>query len=344
MKHLFVIHSHISYLLAKLVINYKKIPVNDYKFIFVRGMMPHQFDTNHSLIIPWNVIPEYFPLRKNFLKSRRSILHFDNQIIKLIENKEFVAYSFDFATRLNQIIFTHILCKQKCLLEEGMMSYYPKEYLQDLYKETFSKIQKINKFLNYSNRIFSSGVIHKYLDTVYCLYEDAFSGCNKVIVYDQRTIENFYASFDYNVPQYSAIVVQDAAASFHLISESEYLSKNRELFLQLNNRFNGKIYLKFHPSQKHEERDKITNIIINDKIDFSIIPDWIPLEKYIFSNQKYEFFGFFSSVLFYACRANKESYSIAKEIKIFNQRQDIVFKHFYFKSVKSFDCFLDKNQ
>lgn len=295
MKHIFWVHSHITFLVSDLVIKHLNIQPNDLIFITGRSYkIPEKSkEYLYSLIIDLNRLdePELINFKEKFelyipqtrLEGIKTILKIDN-------------------------------CIKYNIIEEGLLAYS--------YYELPPKIlyYKILTYLGKKKRMRKLDYIHPKFKKAYCINKKAFKGLvyNKVVLSlnlkNDRNINNHYFNEKCNV------IVFDGLVSYHDVTLTEILELLKIIIGFIRKTNTKKVFYKFHPVQVLEKNKKevleIKNIFLETlDIEFIELPQQVILEELIFKNNKVNIFNFVSSVGFYANLAGNKVYSVSDRLK-----------------------------
>ncbi|MBW7858501.1 MAG: hypothetical protein H3C43_09470 [Leptonema sp. (in: Bacteria)] len=303
MKHLFVVHSYTTLIVAKLTIEHLRLKRDDVRFFCTRNLKPFVEDEDISFSFDFQVISDPFPITKNIFKGRFYLKLFDKKVSKIIDSHEFVLYTYDFATSFNQILMSHKLCT-------GLAAYNNYNFLNSLYKTYFSRKDKLFNWLNYSNRLKNYGFLEN-PQRIFALSDDSFPGQDIVNVFNSTSVQRILSSVEFFIPEDAIIFVLDSISSFKIVNMEQHLE---QICNTVNILSKSIIYLKFHPSQDQIERDLILNIIEKQRFTVNIIPANVPLEKFVFNTFSYTFVGNVSSILLYAAMNKKKAFSFHRKL------------------------------
>jgi len=308
MKYVFLIHSHIAFYISLQVKEYLKISDSDVKFISVRG-----YRNKYHPIDYLDLSEHYNNLCHSPLKIDKAIeviKDIDIKINQLTENEEFEFFCYSFSIYLFQFIATNHNCKNIHIVEEGTRSYFKRQdfYFMQTKPLKLKILETLKKLISTKHRtyfqraprlpVFPNNPSSKY----YGIYEDVFpyvSNQQKIIFKKLYKDPLFpFQPFFNNAKLiiFDAIIVEQ----HRLMTEDEYivfvLSSIRNTISSEKN-----IYYKMHPEQKKVKTDKLKEFLENELKAHEINHD-IPIEQIIAHNENVEFYGFYSSLLFYAKR------------------------------------------
>lgn len=324
MKHIFVVHSNLTYLSALGVICKERLPLQDVVVIsdmYVREepVKCHYIDIKR-------------PLKAVFQhpnKVLRPFKYVDKKIGELIGHEDFILYVTAFFS-LQRICVSHPLCKQFHFIEEGLSNYCDtlpltaitagidelrllrskslKYFLSDfllLVKGYSAKIQAL-PFL-YSAYLNTQGVKFFGFD------ENAYVGIRDVSVLDMRLIrENFKFESKYNFED-SHIWLGTAVVITKLQELGDYIAAIEAGCIQRLKADSVKhIYIKFHPVECETSRKETISLFRKYDIEITVLEDELVLELELMNALHVTIWGVDSSLMFYAAKLGLRCNSIIK--------------------------------
>lgn len=315
MKHIFFVHSHITYLVSLSVIKHESIDKSNCIFLMDRG-----YKKNNSDIVcydfPFQTYPEYFILHFFFWKGLKKLANLDNFISKICREK-FIIYFPETEYGFFGLIISNKNCEGFNIIEEGLAAYWEKSIFDKEHPvNKINKGQKILAFFNYLGRI-STHIcfFDDRYQKIYCISNFAFRG------YERRVV----LSLSYGIASNSVvdafsranILVFDAVVEYSVVKLEIFLSALDVFLNTLSSNGVSSMYFKFHPQQyvNTECSKHIRNIFdsFNTLIDFKEIPSDLCLEE-IAIQAKPNFYINVSSVGLYACFFGCTVYSYAEFI------------------------------
>ncbi len=328
MKHIFYIHSFITYIVSISIIS--ELYINEVDVLFLCGRNFNYYPSSKITIIslPPRIsellsVPTYGE-RFLALKRAKNIIEFDKLISYFVKNELFVAYLPNTKNFLMQLMATHPKCKNMVFIEEGLLT-----YTGDFFKKTheyFSKnfCGKVMRLIKYPNHINRSFYYRPY----------TFGFPIKIFVLNKY--ENSPPEFEVNViskiispsidPSYKLngshiLILQPTVEQGDTLLENylkvisiliEYLKKNGVVNL----------YVKFHPEQSIES--EITSTIKNSGIFNKIIPGNISVEIILLNSENLYLYGFYSSLLYYASCWGHHAYSLNKLLEELSKQSNVL--------------------
>ena len=154
MKHVFLVKSWITYLVARAVVRHEKIDPADVVLLAVRGFEVDDADFK-VVRLPYGPtaaepFPKLVPNLLNFLHTLPRLLRFDLFILWMTRGQPFHYYSTNTRQRYNRVITTHFRCRGYSFLESGLISYRTREDIETIYPSR--KTRNCDRFY-YLNRI-----------------------------------------------------------------------------------------------------------------------------------------------------------------------------------------------
>lgn len=315
MKHLFLVHSHITHVVALAIIRRESIALQDAVFLLDR-----KFETkvDHIVVVPMDLPDEYFLIFKNPFRGWYHLRRI-RQFIDGLAPAEFVLYFPHTFSDFANIGIAHPRCVGYSLMEEGLGSYFFADRMNELVPPAILGWKQ--RFL--SQVLYGGSFSDKYFFrcdylSAYCTSDQAFPDFARKVVldiepYDWRDGVNNSPSFDRKV------IVLDSVVETRMVVEHEFMAGFERLLKALIERLReGEVvYLKRHPFQ-YVKRDFSDNLIeyIKNRIPEHQVQELggdVSLER-MACDGGVEFYLNISSVSIYASRLGSKVYSCAKSI------------------------------
>lgn len=340
MKHVFFVHTPVTYLVSVSVINDLKISKEDAVILF------HHF---HSTSLLKNGrytginMSDFFD-GKNFAgKIYNYFRHFnivgrvDKIINAVIGNDKFVAYV-PGLTPVHKSLVTHHNCVSFNFIEEGLAQYYREETLESLnplynkYSWRSSLIKNAKRVLTemylvlrgYNFKLqglpFSYSCYHAFKDVFfYGVSKDSFpliADEKKQIIFFEK--ENFHLIQQDSIPNLNDKIVWigDSSVMNYGFSSELYLKGIKEGCIDfVKSKGTKEIFVKFHREEPEYLRQSIKKLFFNNGISIEIIPDNTIMELLLFEAKNVTLIGVYSSLLYYASLMGHNSFSIYNFLK-----------------------------
>lgn len=308
MIHIFRVNNYTTYLLAKLIIKNKRISESNYRFFCDRNLEVFATDKTAAIKNPYTESHIHFKVEKNIFRTWRKLAEFDQFVDRIVGNSQYAFYGYNLSKPENQLFITHPRCRSINILEEGMSCYRDKEQLLRHLKPNLSSYIKFLKLIAYQGRLKNYGAIIKNPSNFFSISAEAFPGFNSINVGGLRSLPEILADVTFEIPAGSSIYVFDSVSSIGYMKLEKHLALINQIAME-EYTSTQRCYFKFHPSQNQIEREQILKMLKELPVKYLRIPDETPLEKFVFDNKNYRFFGNTSSVLFYAALQGKETVS-----------------------------------
>lgn len=333
MKHVFCIHSNITYLAALGVICKEMLPLEDVVIVtnhdFIRDtpVKVHQIRTCSGLRNVWR-----HPMRILF-----TVRYIDREIAKLVGNEMYIAYT-EALFAFHDVVVTHPLCSQFHFIEEGLSVYY---------EEMDWQMQTANYSVRHCYRYKGwKGFLQKLRDIsllvrgyklemlgLPALY-NAFFNAKGVRFY------GFSNESYYGVKNLYRISLKQVNESFEWNTYYEKL-EDIDIWLGQNNPQGGNelidkyvdaikkgcaqkllnqgrkhVMVKFHPVEEAYAKRKTLEMFQQNGIKAEVIPDEVVLELELFKAKNVRLYSVGSSILLYAGMLGIECNSIINHMPI----------------------------
>jgi hypothetical protein len=301
-KHIFLIHSNITAVMAFSIINYLKINYEDVVFLYkrIKG-----FDVD---IKSYN-IDELIKIKAEHNKINRfqKIIQIDKLIADLVSPyKKFSLYLPNYHEVFTHIMATNRHCVKVNFMEEGAVTYQEPEIRYALHIK-LSFLQRLGWFFRVEKGI-SYFPKDKKAD-YYAISQDAFTDVESrfiIPVYRPNFINTI------SVEAGSAFFLPDSVVENKAVSIDYFVTRIEKFIIWLKNNSLKKVYLKFHPVQSTQVKDLIINKLNENDINVVLLKDDEILE-YVFANAKQlKIVGFISSLLVYGVMNNQEVFTLTK--------------------------------
>ena len=304
MKHVFIIHSHTTFLIALSAIKKEILREDDIIFLYGRNY------TNSIVKVPYKIycIDDIYSFEdKHGIKYRLNPfyqyrhIHNVDRFVKEKIGEDFAIYVPHIVFRLFQILVTNPLCKQINLIQESGVTFMNKRL-------TFNSV--ISNFLTFfSQRIWYKDdwliplrLLPK-MNKTFSLNIDYFSKieCKEHVLVKFPQI-NISLELDTTKPIY----LLEASAEHKCVETNIFLEGCRYMIEDSKHDLN---YIKFHPGQSKENREKILSFFGNSVVKER--PSDVPFELILGSFRNLKLYGFTTSLLGFGKNLDHEVHSYA---------------------------------
>lgn len=301
MKHLFCVHSSITFYISKGIISFLNINPDDVIF-FIDNHYLNKYEKDIYNSVDGTEIMTLFKsisIRK-FLRLPLSIWKLDAFVREATTNEKYILYIPNTTSSACQSMITNSLCVGYNLIEEGIGS-----YKKELFKRPPVLFHGIKHYLLkglnfFSNRIeFEHPFLAPYrkssLRPKYFYFKSDIEPLTDDFIQVPFPKYNGFLPLEYG----SHIFIVSPLLEYNLISEKSFISSISYLVNKLKNNCNT-LYIKYHPFQDCKVKALIEEKLEEESIKTSVINDDEPMEPLIMSNRKLFLYGYESSLLFYA--------------------------------------------
>jgi hypothetical protein len=314
MKHIFFVHSHITFQIAISIVQKECFRQNDCIFIGGRG-----FDPKNSRypVTPFLFADDCFYIYKNFFKGWSFIKKFD-AFIEHLCGGEFIFYCPHTYFAFSPLINTHHLNKGYCLLEEGLTSYTSIKDMNQIAPEVrLNEKQKLLSKLIYRNRYSSRVFFRSDCLMAYCTNPEAFPDQpRKEVVSIELGLDIQYEAL---AKEIDTLLILDSSVETKTVSADNFIIGFHHMITHFSSeKFAGReIHLKLHPYQYVDRwfADRFINYL-RDKLPHSNIvelPSEVSIEYIAIAGHADIYLGI-SSLAIYASRQGLRVHSFAKYI------------------------------
>ena len=307
MKHLFYIHSYVTYLAALGVIEHKCINDEDVAFICGRGVaFNDRFKSlNVNNAFPSLALQPTYGTRWMYLKKRKDIFAFDQIVSELVDGKQYFCYLPSNNHFLLQLIASHKLCVGINFIEEGLSSY--DEFF-------YKKLWPFNGPFGLLKRIVNTGCRNVHPEkiisegTLFTLFGHSFY---------KSDIHKECVMPDVSRIPYSGIKME----STNLLMMNAFRDANdtvrRGLLDVLGKSTKGlnEIYIKHHPYSDEKFKVDLEQTLMSSGIEVHLIPEDTPTELMLFNSCNLNIYGLCSSTMMYGALFGHKAYSFADKFK-----------------------------
>lgn len=313
-KHLFFVHSHITFQVAVAIVREKRLASKDIIFLAGRGFDPQ--DANYP-VLPFPFPDDYFLVYKNLFRGWRYLREFDAFISNLCK-EEFIYYCPHTYSIFHPILASHNLYRGYCLIEEGLSSYNSIDEMNVMTPPVrLSSKQKLLSQLIYAGR-FSDRIFFKRdcLDT-YATSHRAFPDFPLTVTLAINEKER--AGYLSIAEEVEHLVVLDSTVETRSVSAENFISGFSCVVSHFSDeRFYGKrLHVKLHPYQYVNRwfADQVIEYLRCQlpKCTVIEIPSEVSIETLAMSSRVVLYVGI-TSLAIYASRQGRKVYSFARRI------------------------------
>lgn len=327
MKHLFYIHSYITYYVGLGVIKYHNLDHADCVLMYGRKFKPlHSLADIQQVDLPFTHHPvNSFAVDRMFWRGWGKLNKFDSFVKKLAKEDKFHLYTNQTGMDFIRLFISHKQCKGYSFLEEGVASYFKLAQVNsEIHPSGSSTVFfRILLKLNFRGRLSPEKWFYNSVyDFVYGLSEDSFPGFERKVI---LTLPFYNSNL---MPDYGHILVLDADPEYGFTSISSVLKALEEGLLYLIGTSVKKLWVKYHPEQASSCKAKQPYEQVfekySGKLKIEEVPQHVSLEFVAgnANNSKTVFYVFLSSSGLYAGLCGREVYSFASYMYRFDPQYE----------------------
>jgi hypothetical protein len=324
MKHIFSVHSPITFLVAYASIKHLELKKEDVLILS---------STYKVLIDDYKVIPSFTEARNSTLVQKLKYFNvpkcFDSYLTPHLKGEAFTAYV-DLMSYAQKILVTHKQCKEFHFIEEGNSTYQASDDLIDITWHERQENWRTSGFLDlksivrilrgYNLRLLSL----PYIYSAYSNMEDtkffAFSKNayynvapdKRVVVKPPKEDANINKLAGGHFLNDSTIWLDGSNARYTGLEESYYYDAIKKAIpiLKENGIIKDKVYAKLRPGIKDISTNKLVSILKANNIEVEVMPNDMIIEAFLIQSANCKIIGVMTSVLEYAHVFGHEAYSI----------------------------------
>lgn len=315
MKHLFYIHSFITYIVSVSVVSELALDHHDVVFIYGRGFNYRDLPDIKTVELPdmlvaLSQVPSYGK-RSVFFRKYHQIAQLDKLIITLMRGEKFTGYLPLSKNYLMQLLATHPKCADVIFLEEGLLS-----YSGNFNKATYSyfvdgwrgKLAAMAKYPNHGNRSFYfRPYTHSRPVPIYMIHDapDIVEPGIDVRVLKSVLVPPLDSQFKFDN---SYLLVIDTVVENGITSSENFLRTLDIFIAEALKAKQRSIWIRFRPH--YPPSKAVIARFEENSIGVKILPDEICVESVLHYSMNLTVVGLHSSLLFYAAIWGCKSYSL----------------------------------
>ncbi len=330
MKHIFTIHSHITFLAAVGTIIRENLPTEEVILVCGGNYKPKLSNTFKGKIVKSYEILEasysFFGKLKNWNYTKSANKFID----QLIQGEDYIAY-IDLMSVFNRYLVMHPKSIQFHIIEEGIVNYsdfddfnlwtvdlrqFPWQWKGFAFKQMLNACTRLVR--GRSLRLLALP-IHPNLYTLhqgvkaFCFSEYAFqyTSSKQKVVLNWNTLDTYVSIEQENYKDGSWIWIGDTLCSSYGISMLHFESALQQLLEKVNpNKEENTIYLKFRGSESNEEKEITLQYLANYNFKVEFIASETIMELAFLKSKNLKVCGIRSSLLIYANLIGHATYSL----------------------------------
>ena len=322
MKHIFTVHSPLTFLVAYAVIKHLKLSNEDVIII----------SSNYELPLKdYAVYPSFADQHKSFWKKLRTLnlpKHYDKYVTSITQGAPFTAY-IDLMSYYQRILITHKDCRQFHFIEEGNSAYQEFDDLTDItwherdtgFRHLGLDRKSIARVLRgYNLRLLGLPYIYSayaFMENIqfYAFSNNAFynvPNAKRVLVKPEKQDKHMLSLAGNYVLENEVIWLDGSNGSYTGLDESYYHQAIKKAITALKNRniLVDKVYVKLRPGIKNPENIPLVRILSEEGLEVKIMPDDMIFESFLLCSKNCHVIGTLTAALEYAYVFGHKAYSI----------------------------------
>lgn len=300
MKHVFYVHSGITWLVALGIVRKYFLSDQDVLILIGRGFT-FSCPFKHELLTEGEQylvsIPSYGS--REVLRQYTVLRALDRKLEQRTGKSDFVLYLPTERNYLMQYLQTHKLCVGRNFIEEGLLTYHGSFLKHGAPSSSRSRLQYWLRFPFHWNRTLVGKNHHRFSPndfTVYVTTDTARSILSQFTV-SKIDLPSLSGSFHHPLPELKTLFVFDPVVEKKICDKQTFL-RCLEDFVRSNINPKEEVALKFHPQQV--SFGMYTEVFESLKIPYRVVPQDVIPEVLLMVSSGLCVLGVSSSVLFYA--------------------------------------------
>lgn len=314
MKHVFYVHSGITWLMALGIVQRHSFRNQDVLILVGRGFT-HSCPFEHELLTEAEqhlaAIPSYGS--REVIRQYTVLKALDKKLEQRTGKDDFVLYLPTERNYLMQYLQTHARCARRNFIEEGLLTYHGSFLKHGAPSSLRSHLQYGLRFPFHLNRTLVGKNHHRFSPddfTVYVGTDTAQSMLSQFTV-SKIDLTVLTSSFQHVLPEIKTLFVFDPVVEKKICDRQTFL-QCLEDFVRANLSSDTEVALKFHPEQVSFEM--YIEVFTSLQIPYRVVPQDVIPEVLFMASSGLRVLGLSSSVLFYAHEWGHEVRSFSTEL------------------------------
>lgn len=330
MKHVFCIHSNITYLAALGVVCRENLPLAD---VVIVSNNNYERDTPVKVhqIRSYGGWYNWHNIWRHPINSICTVRYIDNEIKRLVGNETYIAYT-EALFAFHDVIVTHPLCQQFHFIEEGLSVYYKEMdwqqqtanyscqpcYRYKGWRGFFQKLKDISLLLRgYKLEMLGLPALYNAFFNAkdmkfYGFSDESYYGVNNLC---RISLEQVRTNFEWHTHYEKLEDIDIWLGQNNPRGGNELIDKyvdaiEKGCAQQLLKQGKRHILVKFHPVEETYAKKQTIKMFQHNGIEVEIIPNEVVLELELFKAKNVRLYSISSSLLLYASMLGVECNSI----------------------------------
>lgn len=324
MKHIFTVHSSLTFLVAYATIKHLNLDKEDVLII----------SSKYTVTLDdYKVIPSFTEARNSTIVQKLRYFNvpisFDNYLKPYIQGETFTAYV-DLMSYFQKILVTHKQCQEFHFIEEGNSAYQSNDDLEDITWHERQHSWRSSRILDFKSivRIFRGFNLRllslPYIYSAYAYMEDtkffsfsnnAFYNVNpdkRVLVKPPLGDANIKKLAGGHFLNEATIWLDGSNGRYTGLEETYYYDAIKKAIPLLKERgvIKDKVYVKLRPGIKNISNNKLVSILRENDIEVEVMQNDMIIEAFFMQSKNCNVIGVLTSALEYAHVFGHKAYSI----------------------------------
>jgi len=305
--HLFLVHSHITHLVARAVVRHHQLDPAKVVFLVARGFaVPANADGPiRSVSFGYELVPRKRKQRPSMWQGWKILAGITAQLRQLTAGHGFHFYTPQTLEPLAQVLKHHSDCRSFSFIEEGLHSYCTRAEIGRTHPLRRPRLWERLAYLDRTGpaMFFDPGYRH-----AYGVAAAVFPDLERRVVLD----DVFLPADPQRVDGIDQVLVFDSLAVYRRMRQQTLIDVVQRLLQQLSDEQAGVLHYKFHPAQAGTpEQSAIEAVLRQGGIETRRLDDDIALEGVALARPQTRFYVNLSSVGLYAALLGANAWSFA---------------------------------
>lgn len=300
MKHVFIINSHTTFLTAAGCVDFLKLSPPDILFIYVRNYKNSIMKCNWETVDLSQIFADYpAPRIWRERKLRTNFIRIIDEFVSSTIKSNYKLYAPHYGHPFFQAFYSNQRCVYGNYIQEGGIPFKNTYIVKPTIKQkvlywAINSIYLRTKRVWMPHEWYYKGILYKQKKI------DSFATSNSFFHYlpsNNHIVTWPKTSVNVDIKDNSTIFIFDGFVSNHLVESQYYLDCCKKMIEEDSEAMN---YLRFHPAQSNNERQKIISFFKKLGKDYEVMDSSIPFETIISNCSSLKITGLGSSLLFFA--------------------------------------------
>lgn len=300
MKHVFIINSHTTFLTAVGCVDFLKLSPQDILFIYVRNYKNSIMKCDWETVDLSQIFADYpAPRIWRERKLRSNFIRIIDEFVYSNIKSNYKLYAPHYGHPFFQAFYSNQRCVYGSYIQEGGIPFKNTYIVKPTIKQkvlywAINSIYLRTKRVWMPHEWYYKGILYKQNKI------DSFATSDSFFHYlpsDNHIVKWPKTSVNVDIEDNSTIFIFDGFVSNHLVESQYYLDCCKKMIEEDSEAMN---YLRFHPAQSDNERQKIISFFKKLGKDYEVMDSSIPFETIISNCSSLKITGLGSSLLFFA--------------------------------------------